>query len=85
MLRIVDGPIAPLPCLSKTAYERCPDCPDEATCAVRRAFAEVADATREVLARRSVADAASGRFSLAEVTKGATREKAAGGRAGATP
>lgn len=58
VLRLVDGPIAPLPCLSKTAYERCMDCPDEAACAVRQAFAEVADATREVLARTTVGFAA---------------------------
>jgi Rrf2 family protein len=58
VLRLVDGPIAPLPCLSKTAYERCMDCPDEAACAVRRAFAEVADATREVLSRTTIATAA---------------------------
>src|SRR5262249_31672534 len=29
VLRLIDGPIAPLPCLSKTAYRRCADCPDE--------------------------------------------------------
>jgi Rrf2 family protein len=38
LLRIVDGPIAPLPCLSRTAYRRCDDCRDESTCEVRRAF-----------------------------------------------
>jgi Rrf2 family protein len=58
VLRLVDGPIAPLPCLSKTAYERCMDCPDEAACAVRHAFAEVADATRAVLSNTTIADAA---------------------------
>jgi Rrf2 family protein len=40
LLRIVDGPIAPLPCLSRTAYQRCKDCRDEAVCEVRHAFAE---------------------------------------------
>ncbi|MFL5260518.1 MAG: RrF2 family transcriptional regulator [Hyphomicrobiales bacterium] len=40
LLRIVDGPIAPLPCLSRTAYQRCKDCNDEETCAVRHAFVE---------------------------------------------
>ena len=40
VLRIVDGPIAPLPCISRTAYRRCPDCADEATCIVRRLFAD---------------------------------------------
>lgn len=40
MLRAVDGPIAPLPCLSRTAYRRCADCRDEATCELRIAFAK---------------------------------------------
>jgi Rrf2 family protein len=40
ILRLVDGPMAPLPCLSRTAYRRCPDCSDEHTCAVRHLFAE---------------------------------------------
>ena len=38
MLRSVDGPIAPLPCLSRTAYRRCEDCRDEAHCELRIAF-----------------------------------------------
>lgn len=57
VLRIIDGPIAPLPCLSKMAYRKCDDCQDEATCEVRRVFAQVADATRDVLDRTTVADA----------------------------
>ena len=40
LLRIVDGPIAPLPCLSRTAYQRCKDCRDESVCEIRHAFAE---------------------------------------------
>ena len=40
MLRAVDGPIAPLPCLSRTAYRRCADCRDEAKCELRMAFAK---------------------------------------------
>lgn len=40
MLRSVDGPIAPLPCLSRTAYRRCDDCRDEVTCELRLAFAK---------------------------------------------
>ena len=39
MLRAVDGPIAPLPCLSRTAYRRCDDCRSEAACELRIAFA----------------------------------------------
>jgi Rrf2 family protein len=41
LLRTIDGPIAPLPCLSRRAYQRCEDCADEATCRIRRIFAEV--------------------------------------------
>jgi len=36
IIRAVDGPLAPLPCASKTCYRRCDDCFDEDTCAVRR-------------------------------------------------
>ena len=41
LLRLIDGPIAPLPCLSRKAYQRCDDCTDEASCRLRRVFAEV--------------------------------------------
>lgn len=41
LLRLIDGPIAPLPCLSRRAYQRCEDCTDEATCRLRRVFAEL--------------------------------------------
>ena len=41
LLRLIDGPIAPLPCLSRRAYQRCEDCVDEQTCRIRKVFAEV--------------------------------------------
>ena len=41
LLRRIDGPIAPLPCLSRSAYQRCDDCRDEATCRIRRTFGAV--------------------------------------------
>jgi Rrf2 family protein len=41
LLRRVDGPIAPLPCLSRQAYQRCDDCDDEATCRLRQLFGQV--------------------------------------------
>lgn len=41
LLRLIDGPIAPLPCLSRRAYQRCEDCSDEASCRIRKVFAEV--------------------------------------------
>ena len=57
VLRLIDGPIAPLPCLSKIAYSRCKDCAEESTCEIRHVFARVAAATREVLDRTTLADA----------------------------
>lgn len=41
LLRLIDGPMAPLPCLSRRHYQRCEDCVDEATCRIRRVFGEV--------------------------------------------
>lgn len=41
LLRQVDGPVAPLPCLSRRAYQRCEDCTDEATCRIRKVFGQV--------------------------------------------
>jgi Rrf2 family protein len=60
VLRIIDGPIAPLPCLSRTAYRRCPDCRSEDDCEIRHAFARVAESVREVLDRTTIADAVAG-------------------------
>jgi Rrf2 family protein len=57
ILRIVDGPIAPLPCLSRIAYRRCADCKSELSCEIRRVFARVAESARDVLDRTTVADA----------------------------
>jgi Rrf2 family protein len=62
ILRIIDGPIAPLPCLSRIAYRRCSDCKSEATCEIRRVFALVADSARDVLDRITIAQAVAGRL-----------------------
>ena len=56
VLRLIDGPIAPLPCLSKIAYRRCDDCENESTCEIRHVFNEVANATRAVLDKTTIAD-----------------------------
>src|SRR5690606_27252044 len=57
VLRLIDGPIAPLPCLSRIAYRRCEDCQDETSCEIRRVFERVALATRNVLDSTTLADA----------------------------
>lgn len=41
LLRRIEGPIAPLPCLSRKAYKNCEDCTDEASCRLRDMFGQV--------------------------------------------
>ena len=57
VVRIIDGPVAPLPCLSHTAYHRCDDCDDEKTCGTRRLFKTVHDAAIESMSSMTLADA----------------------------
>jgi Rrf2 family protein len=57
VLRLIDGPVAPLQCLSRTAYRRCDDCVDEAACGMRNMFRQAYDATLDVLERLTIADA----------------------------
>jgi len=57
ILRLFEGPIAPLPCLSRNAYRRCEDCETEALCDIRREFGRAYDASRQVLDTRTIADA----------------------------
>lgn len=58
IVRAIDGPLAPIPCASVTAYRRCSDCDDEKTCAVRRMMREVRDAESAILDNTSLAEAA---------------------------
>src|SRR5690606_38336551 len=57
VLRAIDGPIAPLPCISRTAYRRCADCADEKTCIVRRLFADAYTAQLLLLDGTTLAEA----------------------------
>ena len=49
VVRTLDGPLAPIRCASRTAFEACDDCADPETCAVRRSMSSVRDAIAEVL------------------------------------
>ena len=55
-VRALEGPLALVPCVSQTAYERCTDCIDEVRCGVRLAMGEVRDATAAILDRMTLAD-----------------------------
>ncbi|HVO01346.1 MAG TPA: Rrf2 family transcriptional regulator, partial [Candidatus Cybelea sp.] len=56
VIRIIDGPLAQLPCASRTAYRRCDDCKDETTCEIRRVLLQVRDSTARILDNTSLAD-----------------------------
>ena len=60
VIRIIDGPLALAPCVSRLSFRKCDDCPDLATCSLREALLRARDATSDVLEGYSLADAASG-------------------------
>lgn len=57
VIRAIDGPLALTPCTSRTAYQRCEDCRDEVTCALRRTLLQVRDASAAILERTTLAEA----------------------------
>ncbi|WP_075217839.1 RrF2 family transcriptional regulator [Mongoliimonas terrestris] len=57
VLRVIDGPIAPLGCLSRSAYRPCADCVDEQACAVRKIFGDIFAATIILMDATTLADA----------------------------
>ena len=60
VIRVIDGPLALAPCVSRLSFRKCDDCPDLATCAIREALLRARDATASVLEGYSLADAAAG-------------------------
>ncbi len=56
VVRLMEGPLAPLPCASETAYRPCEECVDVSTCETRLVMREVRDATAAILDRRTLAD-----------------------------
>ena len=54
-IRILEGPLAPVACVSETAYERCTEC-DEATCGIRLVMKDVRDAMAEILDHTTLQD-----------------------------
>ena len=62
VIRVLDGPLAPIGCVSKTAYQKCGDCPyaDKAQCPVQHVMGTVRDAIAGILDNYTLADFASG-------------------------
>ncbi|MCC9166310.1 RrF2 family transcriptional regulator [Pontibacter harenae] len=49
IIRMIDGPLAPIPCVSHLYYRKCDECLDEASCEIRIVMKKVRDATAEIL------------------------------------
>ena len=56
VIRLLDGPLAPVPCVSQTAYRRCEDCVSEEACRVRRLMGQVRNAKAGILDVTTLAD-----------------------------
>ena len=48
VIRVIDGPLAPIACASKTRYRPCDDCLDEASCRVKKVMQEAQQALSSV-------------------------------------
>jgi len=55
IVRVLDGPLAPVKCVSQMAYEPC-GCPDEQTCGLRLVMGDVRNAIADILDRTSLQD-----------------------------
>ena len=56
IMRILEGPISMVPCVSLNFYEKCADCPDESACAVHNLMMQVRDNTLDIFRNTSLAD-----------------------------
>ncbi|MCW5977631.1 MAG: Rrf2 family transcriptional regulator [Bryobacteraceae bacterium] len=56
VIRLIDGPLAPLPCASETAFRKCDECHDEKICGTRIVMKEVRDAIAHILDHTTLAD-----------------------------
>jgi Rrf2 family protein len=56
VVRIIDGPLAPIPCVSHLYYRRCEECKDETSCEIRIVMKKVRDSTAQILDNTSLED-----------------------------
>ena len=56
VIRLIDGPIALIPCVSYKFYRPCEECAKEATCGLRDVMAELREATNKILEKVSLAE-----------------------------
>ena len=58
VIRVLEGPIAMVPCVSLNYYEKCDDCPDENSCSVHILMIQLRDASLQVLGENNLGDIA---------------------------
>src|SRR3954469_10072540 len=56
IIRLFDGPLAPIPCASERAFRKCDECEDISTCGTRLVMREVRDAMAKILDNTTLAD-----------------------------
>ncbi len=56
VIRILDGPLAPVACVSQIAYRKCDECREESCCGIRIVMKEVRDAIANILDKTSLED-----------------------------
>jgi Rrf2 family protein len=66
IIRVIEGPLALVPCVSRTAYKKCKDCKDEDGCEIRNVMLMVRDDTARILDGRSLAAAVAEELQAAE-------------------
>jgi Rrf2 family protein len=69
IVRILDGPLAPIPCVSKTAYRKCDECENEKTCEIRKIMMQVREASAAILDHTSLSEAPKALFTVSRKTK----------------
>lgn len=56
VMRLMEGPLAPIPCVSEMAYKKCDECQDEASCGLRSVMKQVRDASATILDNTTLVD-----------------------------
>lgn len=56
IMRVLEGPISMVPCVSLNFYEKCDDCPDETTCSVHNLMTQLRDSSLKIFRNTTLAD-----------------------------
>src|SRR5215510_9836041 len=86
VIRVLEGPLALIPCVSQTAYMKCEECVNEQACGIRLVMKDVRDATARILDSTTLAqlNASVALVTPSESAEGADTASAAAEAAGGT-